>query len=838
MEWLGLFFCLAGALAVLAFEPEIARGRRLLAAAVAIGAVAGAFALLIAQWTKPSALMVTEEYRPGDARRLPDRSTYAGSTTCRSCHPEEYESWNASYHRRMTEPATLEGIVPDIVDERFEWQGRWYRIWREGDHILTDAPRFGTDGSKPDDRVIAPVVMTTGSHHMQAYWTPVPDAVTGEHERGRALFNARCAVCHGKEGRGGNAVKLLGGGFLEDEIRPWVQSGVFGHQEPSTSSLGVPTELIATPEADAGVGDDAALLEIVPFGARPSEGDIEKETNASVDDAAEDAKEDQAAHDDDGAAIPAAVPDAVRFEPDEVEAVVAFLLRVQFDGKLAQFPYVYLVEKKRWVHEEDSFLQPPVEVDAQERAGDRWGYNCDECHSTGASWGYLTRELTARSDAVDLGIACESCHGPAREHVQRERDPVSRYRRHLGEMPEGKGGVVGETSPAFAHGILQPARLPKDRASHICAQCHADLERTGAGYLKFQPGDDLEKFAKITYVPKRGEDVPDWLEEAIADDDELLSGGFWDDGTVRIAGRDFNGLKESGCYTRGEMSCLSCHSMHQGRPDDQLHPAMDPASPLLAANLHGDTSSEAMARASDTACTTCHADIKSDEAIAQHTHHPPQSEGSRCVNCHMPYTTYGLLKAIRAHRVDSPTVEMTTEFSRPNACNLCHLDQPLAFTDTSLQEWYGKDPAELEDVDRELAAGVRWALRGDAVVRAITAWHMGWGPAREASARDDEGAWLDHYLAYLLEDPYVAVRLIAEHRLRDDVGGPFAGLSIPYPASLAAQEAARAKALSMVQKPSAKAVDDSLLLQPGGLDPVGVRVHLRERDTSDVRVNE
>ena len=56
--------------------------------------------------------------------------------------------------------------------------------------------------------------------------------------------------------------------------------------------------------------------------------------------------------------------------------------------------------------------------------------------------------------------------------------------------------------------------------------------------------------------------------------------------------------------------------------------------------------------------------------------------------------------------------------------------------------------------ERDVAAGVLWAVRGDAGQRALVAWHMGWGPAQEASGTD----WLPLYLALLLDDPYPAVR--------------------------------------------------------------------------------
>ena len=51
----------------------------------------------------------------------------------------------------------------------------------------------------------------------------------------------------------------------------------------------------------------------------------------------------------------------------------------------------------------------------------------------------------------------------------------------------------------------------------------------------------------------------------------------------------------------------------------------------------------------------------------------------------MPRTTFGLLRAIRSHQVSSPTVKESVEYGRPNACNLCHLDQTLARTAEKLE---------------------------------------------------------------------------------------------------------------------------------------------------------
>src|SRR5205814_10384009 len=99
---------------------------------------------------------------------------------------------------------------------------------------------------------------------------------------------------------------------------------------------------------------------------------------------------------------------------------------------------------------------------------------------------------------------------------------------------------------------------------------------------------------------------------------------------------------------------------------------------------------------------------------------------------------------------------------RSSDLNQCHLDKSLAWTQQQLQAWYGTPAIELKDDDRTMSAMVTWLLEGDAGQRALSAWSMGWAPAREASG----AAWLTPYLATLLEDPYAAVRYIAQRSLR------------------------------------------------------------------------
>ena len=199
------------------------------------------------------------------------------------------------------------------------------------------------------------------------------------------------------------------------------------------------------------------------------------------------------------------------------------------------------------------------------------------------------------------------------------------------------------------------------------------------------------------------------------------------------------------------MSCLSCHTQHLSADDERS--LEDWADDQLGKGMRGDQ-----------ACVQCHG--QEVYRTTAHTHHAPQSTGSRCYNCHMPHTTYGLLKGIRSHTVTSPTVAETVSTGRPNACNLCHLDQTLKWSARHLKEWYRVPQPKLSQQQETVAAGVLWTTTGDAGLRALAAWSMGWSPAIRASQK----GWQAAYLAYLLDDPYDAVRHIALRSLRRQPG--------------------------------------------------------------------
>ena len=97
---------------------------------------------------------------------------YVSSQTCQACHPGEYGSWHASYHRTMTQVATPETVIADFDGVRVDQvPGRPMLLERRGRELWAelDEPDWDGAGDAPP-RIRRQVVMTTGSHHQQIYW--------------------------------------------------------------------------------------------------------------------------------------------------------------------------------------------------------------------------------------------------------------------------------------------------------------------------------------------------------------------------------------------------------------------------------------------------------------------------------------------------------------------------------------------------------------------------------------------------------------------------------------------------------------------------------------------
>ena len=420
------------------------------------------------------------------------------------------------------------------------------------------------------------------------------------------------------------------------------------------------------------------------------------------------------------------------------------------DRALNVLPGVYLLEEDRWTPRNAVVLAPPGQGVAM--LDGHWNAVCIDCHTTHGKTRFDTpfgsepiRDQAVESTVAELGIACEACHGPAEAHVAANRNPLRRYELHAGGGPDPT--------------IVEPTRLDPQRSSQVCGQCHSIWEfpdsaserAASANGLPYRPGDELRATRLLAHPRVNGRSPA--MQALIAADPDFVRGSFWADGLVRVSGREYNGLIDSPCFANATapertLSCFSCHTMHK-TPEDGRTIAVWADTHQVSADMEGDA-----------ACTQCHETFETD--LAAHTGHPAESAGSRCYNCHMPYTSYGLLRAIRSHTVTSPSVRESVDVGRPNACNLCHLDRTLAWSAEHLRDWYGQPVPDLDASEQAVAASILWLLRGDAGQRAVTAWSYGWEPAQAASGT----SWMVPYLGELLGDPYDAVRFIAARSLR------------------------------------------------------------------------
>lgn len=193
--------------------------------------------------------------------------------------------------------------------------------------------------------------------------------------------------------------------------------------------------------------------------------------------------------------------------------------------------------------------------------------------------------------------------------------------------------------------IVNPVKLPIESSNETCAQCHSEnlLVRTG-----FRPGGDL--FAHFDVA-------------GLEDEKHLHP-----DGRARELIHNHIPTLESRC---GPIRCTKCHDPHGGAAPDGSPIPGDLMKPL----------------ADDWTCTQCHGEIARD--LTAHTHHAPESAGSRCVNCHMPELVIeGGHGRVRDHTISIPSIENTRKLGLPNACRSCHLTEIPGWEYEPFAKWY------------------------------------------------------------------------------------------------------------------------------------------------------
>jgi len=188
--------------------------------------------------------------------------------------------------------------------------------------------------------------------------------------------------------------------------------------------------------------------------------------------------------------------------------------------------------------------------------------------------------------------------------------------------------------------IIVTKTFTHDQHNSSCASCHAKMRPLTSSY---PPGETFfDHFDLIT----------------------LENPDFYPDG--RDLGENYTHTTwmQSECVQSGQLDCIHCHTS-SGRY-----------------RYHGTVAE------GNQACMSCHKENVNN--FVAHTHHNADSEGSRCINCHMPKTKFG--RMVRSdHSMRPPMPSATIEFKSPNACNICHDDMSPEWANKFVKEWRDRD---------------------------------------------------------------------------------------------------------------------------------------------------
>ena len=380
---------------------------------------------------------------------------------------------------------------------------------------------------------------------------------------------------------------------------------------------------------------------------------------------------------------------------------------------------------------------PPVRIMGTSR---RFA-NCQNCHGSQVEVEFRPETGLYRTTMATLQINCESCHGPARAHVD--------WARGAGQSGGGAGAPADDragqptASPTaaatFGTRLQTLDTLGTDSSLGVCFQCHA-LKRA-----LNDPADDIPVDYSLG-LPAVG-DSP-----------------YLPDGRIATFGYQQT-HRNSACYLFGSMTCVDCHDPHsQGYRD------------VFGKPLQG--------RFDDGQCTGCHAAIGAEPEI--HTFHPGGSPGAACTSCHMPYIQHPELSdAIpygrSDHTIAIPRPGVDERLGLASACSRCHGDMTVGELATQVAEWWGevrphraevaaliaatRPGAARAELDRALVEAAALSERhGLAKVMAVDAWVRGW-MAESRAGRDAPPRALDDAaggaLAAMAADADLDVRAVA-----------------------------------------------------------------------------
>ena len=200
---------------------------------------------------------------------------------------------------------------------------------------------------------------------------------------------------------------------------------------------------------------------------------------------------------------------------------VFYLLTPMERGKLQVLPLAFDVNKKEWFDATGSMVRHFIE--AEDRPIDwkdpllTFNTSCYSCHVSQLSTNYDLKTDTYRTTWAEPGINCETCHGPAGEHVRLFSEAAP------GERPAELGLISNRT-------------LTHQQRNDTCAPCHAKM-----------------MIVKSTFTP--GSRYFDHFDLATLENPD-----FYPDGRDLGENYTYTSWRMSPCAKSGTLDCVYCHT--------------------------------------------------------------------------------------------------------------------------------------------------------------------------------------------------------------------------------------------------------------------------------------
>ncbi len=321
--------------------------------------------------------------------------------------------------------------------------------------------------------------------------------------------------------------------------------------------------------------------------------------------------------------------------------------------------------------------------------GMTWNQMCASCHNTRVRKNYDVSTDSYRTAMAEMTVGCEACHGPMRAHADWQKN-----RRQRVAEPDKPF-----TEPAPPKDDPTVARLSRDQMLDTCGMCHA---RRGELTGNFVPGG---KFG-------------DHFALSIPDETDL----FYADGQVHDEDYEYTSFLSSKMHTAG-VRCMDCHDAHSNQNLVEGN--------ALCLRCHGSATSPVPGVA-----------VAPPIVDPDHSFHRAGTPGSRCVDCHMPVTTYMQRHERRDHGFTIPDPLLTKQHNIPNACNRCHADKDADWALAACNKWYG------EKMNRPTRTRAQWV----------------------AEARTGTPGAAQHLVKLLAEEKSPLWRAVAVNLLRGSLG--------------------------------------------------------------------